>query len=129
MQAMVNTNTSGNEQAWRQRMEDLAMQQTDYAKKQYQMTVILFVTKMIVFAVILAAVLLCAPKVMEITRQVSSALENVDGIAQNWEKMASSMEGFSQMGEQSQGLDVETLNKAIGDLQKIVEPLARLFGK
>ena len=50
-------------------------------------------------------------------------LEHVDSLAQTSE------EGMAEALEKISALDIESLNEAIRDLQAVVEPMARLFGR
>ena len=48
---------------------------------------------------------------------------NVDAL------VATGQEGLEQTMEKLNSIDLDTLNKAIGDLAKVVEPLARLISR
>ena len=54
---------------------------------------------------------------------LSGMLEHVDSLAQTSE------EGMAEALEKISALDIESLNEAIRDLQAVVEPMARLFGR
>ena len=78
----------------------------------------------LVFVILSNALLL--PKAFE----ALNALESVD-----WEGMAASIEEVAETGQESmvsamemlETIDLETLNRAIADLQAIIEPLASWF--
>lgn len=54
---------------------------------------------------------------------LGSIVEEVNGLVQ------SSQESLEQTMEKFNSIDFDTLNKAINDLSKVVEPLAKLFGR
>ena len=54
---------------------------------------------------------------------LGSIVEEVNGLVQ------SSQVGLEQTMEKFNSIDFDTLNKAINDLSKVVEPLAKLFGR
>ena len=54
---------------------------------------------------------------------LQSMVSNVDAL------VATGQEGLEQTMEKLNSIDLDTLNKAIGDLAKVVEPLARLISR
>lgn len=54
---------------------------------------------------------------------LGSIVEEVNGLVQ------SSQVGLEQTMEKFNSIDFDTLNKAINDLSRVVEPLAKLFGR
>lgn len=74
--------------------------------------------------VVMVMILRLLPQIRE-TLDILSALDlerMVSGVNRLMESASTAMEGV-------EGLDFETLNKAIQDLAKVIEPLARLFGR
>ena len=88
-------------------------------------------------------------QISDITMQAESVLTNLETVTQELaaadleglvtdvnvlvkdvdDMVSSSQEGVEDALEKMNAIDINTLNKAISDLSKIVEPLARLFGK
>lgn len=64
--------------------------------------------------------------------QVSEELNRLDleGMVTNVDALVSSgQESLKQTMEKLDTIDLETLNQAVSDLARIIEPLARLFGR
>ncbi len=78
-------------------------------------------------------------EITSLTKELSTILENTQLtellnnanalIVESGDALKEALEGVDEaLGTVSQ-IDIESLNKAISDLQKVVEPLARLFGR
>ena len=65
----------------------------------------------------------------ELTRvDLGSMVENVDGLVQNVDKLVTtSQDGVEQTMKKINAIDFDTLNKAIDDLSKVIEPIANFF--
>ncbi len=94
--------------------------------------------------VVLACAAVFGPKLFVAFREVNSAMSELETVLGNLEEvsqelpgmldnmngfMENSQEDMSAAIEKISGLDIETLNKAIGNLHTVVEPLAKLFGR
>ena len=59
---------------------------------------------------------------------VDGLVKNVDGLIQDVGKLVhTSQDGVEQTMEKIDAIDFETLNKAIEDLSKVIEPIAKFF--
>ena len=59
---------------------------------------------------------------------LSSMVENVDGLVQDVDKLVvTSQDGVEQTLDKINAIDFDTLNKAINDLSKVIEPIAKFF--
>lgn len=65
----------------------------------------------------------------ELTKvDLGSMVENVDGLVQNVDDLVTtSQTGVEQTMDKINAIDFETLNKAIDDLSKVIEPIANFF--
>jgi len=94
------------------------------------------------FLAVLVAVLLYVPRVDGIITQMEHTLTNLEQVSEelnalDLEGMVSNVDALVTTGQESlkqtmeklDTIDIETLNRAITDLAKVVEPLARLFGR
>ena len=65
----------------------------------------------------------------ELTRvDLGNMVENVDGLVQNVDKLVTtSQEGVEQTMKKIDAIDFDTLNKAIDDLSRVIEPIANFF--
>lgn len=73
-----------------------------------------------------------AEEVLGNLASVTAELEEADlpGLISNLDGLITeSGDGIREAMESLNEVDIDTLNEAIGDLQAIVEPLARLFGR
>lgn len=63
--------------------------------------------------------------------RASAALEAVQKLGDvDWAQLTQSVqEGFTQVSQTLDSLDMESLNQAIQDLQSVVAPLAKLFAR
>ncbi|MDO4491334.1 MAG: hypothetical protein Q4B85_09725 [Lachnospiraceae bacterium] len=102
-----------------------------------------------IFLVVLTAALILVPKADAALTDAESALEEIyegaeklnqtaeqlgeidfKGLVDDTQKMVNEgSEGISKAIGKIEEMDIEGLNKAIGDLGSVVEPLAKLFGK
>ncbi len=91
---------------------------------------------------ILVMVLILMPRVDGIIGQMEHTLTNLEqvseelnaldleGMVDNVDSLVTSgQESLRQTMEKLDTIDMETLNQAIEDLAKVIEPLARLFGR
>lgn len=114
----------------------------DYIKKQYRLTrlIAVMVTGIFLLAFLSAAVLV--PRAAAALEKADETLAKLDEVAEGLAEtdlpglikrtdglLTDSGEGLQEALEKVNAIDIETLNKAIGDLQAIVAPLARLFGR
>lgn len=61
---------------------------------------------------------------------ITELLNNVNAlIAESGDALTEALQGVDAALENINKIDIETLNKAITDLQKVIEPLAKLFGR
>ena len=59
---------------------------------------------------------------------LNSMVENVDGLVQDVDKLVTtSQDGVEQTIKKINAIDFDTLNKAINDLSKVIEPIAKFF--
>lgn len=59
---------------------------------------------------------------------LSSMVENVDGLVKNVDDLVTtSQSGVEQTMDKINAIDFETLNNAIEDLSKVIEPIAKFF--
>ena len=95
-----------------------------------------------VFLVVLVSAVQLVPKATDILVQAEQVLGNLANVTKELEQadlpglidnlnnlVEESGEGIQEAMETLGNVDIDTLNQAIGDLQAIVEPLARLFGR
>lgn len=62
--------------------------------------------------------------------QIIELLNNANTlIGESGDALREALEGVDSALDTVSAIDIETLNKAISDLQKVIEPLARLFGR
>lgn len=116
------------------RLEQSNHQQLEVLKKQLRMTrmTALFLAVMVAIILLLTAIL--APKaalVLGNLDQVSEQLAQTDWVSftQNLDELVrATQQSVTSASEKMESIDWEALNKAIQDLQRIVEPLAGLFG-
>ena len=93
-------------------------------------------------AVVLVAIMLYVPRLNGVISQMEHTLTNLEQITEelnalDLEGMVSNVDALVTTGQESlkqtmeklDTIDMETLNQAIKDLAKVIEPLARLFGR
>ena len=127
---------------WLKKIEAENAGQELYAKKQYTMSKISAAASVCVLVIVIFCAAVLLPRVLHTLDQmdvvmteletisgdiartdISGMLEHVDSLVQTSE------EGMVEAMEKISGLDIESLNEAIRDLQTVVEPMARLFGR
>ena len=127
---------------WMRKSESENAGQERYAKKQYTMSKISAGACVCVLLIVIFCAAVLLPQVLHTLEQMnavmteletvssdlaqadlSGMLEHVDSLAQTSE------EGMAEALEKISALDIESLNEAIRDLQAVVEPMARLFGR
>lgn len=106
---------------WRQRMEELARQQADYARKQYNWTRVSTVLKIVILAVVIAGVFLCVSKVTALAGQAQSVLTELQNALGNLESAAENLKNFSAQAGSSSGVDLSKLEEAINGLTRFFE--------
>lgn len=106
---------------WRQRMEELARQQADYARKQYNWTRVSTVLKIVILAVVIAGAFLCVSKVTAFAGQAQSVLTELQNALGNLESAAENLKNFSAQAGSSSGVDLSKLEEAINGLTRFFE--------
>ncbi len=117
-------------------LENAILQQTKFAKWQCMLTALAAVACVGVFLLVWSVM----PQVEQLSQQMEAVLSDLEvvsdqlaradleGMVQDVDKLAqTSQQGVEQAMDKLNGLDLETLNKAIADLADVVEPLARFF--
>ena len=127
---------------------DLTQKLLEVEKKQFSMLRIMMIANVVLAACIVLALLVMLPKMMSVATNADQALEEVNTLAGNAQKtlenidrtvedanttvnsagkiLEENAEGMEQALENINGIDFESLNQAIKDLQQSVEPLANL---
>ena len=127
---------------------DLTQKLLEVEKKQFSMLRIMMIANVVLAACIVLALLVVLPKMMSVATNADQALEEVNTLAGNAQKtlenidrtvedanttvnsagkiLEENAEGMEQALENINGIDFESLNQAIKDLQQSVEPLANL---
>lgn len=113
-----------------------------YIKKQYRLTRLIAVMVTGIFLIVLLSAVMLVPKAAATLDKADETLSKLDEVTEGLsqadlpglikhmdELLAESGEGLQEALEKVNSMDIETLNDAIGDLQAIVEPLARFFGR
>lgn len=127
---------------WMRKIEAENAGQELYARKQYVMSKISAGANLCVLAIVVFCVLILMPKVLHTFEQMNTVMEELEmvseelaeadiaGMLDNVDSLVRSGEaGMEEAVGKIARLDIESLNEAIRDLQAVVEPLARLFGK
>lgn len=117
-------------------------QYVKYMKKQCNLLRIIAAMVAGIFLVVLISAVQLVPKAADTIAQAEEVLGNLarvtedlsdadlPGLIDNLNGLVTeSGAGIQEAMETLGAVDIETLNEAIGDLQAIVEPLARLFGR
>lgn len=78
-------------------------------------------------------------EITSLTKELSTILENTQLtellnnantlIAESGDALTEALEGVDSALATVSAIDIETLNEAIADLKKVIEPLAKLFGR
>ena len=117
------------------------MEEKGYEKKQYHMAKISAIANAAVFVVVLLCAVILVPRLLNTMNQVDAIMtelevvtsELAEGLPPMMEDLStlvnSSEAGITDAIEKMNAIDIETLNEAIGDLQAVIEPLARFFGR
>ena len=127
---------------------DLTQKLLEVEKKQFSMLRIMMIANVVLAACIVLALLVMLQKMMSVATNADQALEEVNTLAGNAQKtlenidrtvedanttvnsagkiLEENAEGMEQALENINGIDFESLNQAIKDLQQSVEPLANL---
>lgn len=113
-----------------------------YIRKQYRMTKLLVLLSAGVFLVLLFSALVLVPRASHTLQQADEVLTDLAQVTEELEQadlpglvdhmdtlILESGEGVQEALEKVNSMDIDTLNDAIRDLQAIVEPLARFFGR
>ncbi len=106
---------------WRQRMEELARQQADYARKQYNWTRVSTILKIVILAVVIAGVILCVSRVTALAGQAQSVLTELQNALMNLESAAESLKNLASQAGSSSGVDLSKLEEAIEGLTRFFE--------
>lgn len=114
----------------------------NYMKKQYRLTKLIAAMVAGIFVITAFSAAILVPKasntleqaehvlgdLAEVTRGLKEA--DLPGLVADMDGLVSeSGKGIQEALEKLNAVDIERLNEAIGDLQAIVEPLARFFGR
>ena len=146
--AAQNTGAGGTADTSERQMAGFARKLMDVEKKQYSMLQIMMIANVVLAACIVLAMLVMLPKMVSVAASADKALEEVNILAGNAQKtlenidktvedanttvnsagkiLEENAEGMEQALENINGIDFESLNQAIKDLQQSVEPLANL---
>ena len=111
-------------------------------EKQNKMTKIIAVLMGIICAVVVISAITIVPRVNRTLREAQQAIEAMNEIADSLdveelgglitdthEFVNTSNEELADAMERVESIDIDTLNRAIQDLEAIVEPIARMMGK
>ncbi len=114
----------------------------NYIKKQYRLTKLIAVMVTGIFLVVFLGAVCLVPKAAATLERADETLTKLDEITEGLagadlpglvkhmdELLVESGEGLEEALVKVNSMDIEKLNEAIGDLQAIVEPLARFFGR
>ena len=115
-------------------------QYINYMKKQCNALRVIAVLVAGIFLVVLISAVQLVPRATDTLAQAEEVLGNLAQVTEELEKanlpglienldtlVGESGEGIQDAMEKLGTVDIDTLNEAIGDLQAIVEPLAKLF--
>jgi len=117
------------------------MEEKNYEKKQYRMAKISAAANVGMLIVVILCAVVLVPRFLHTMNQVDEVMVDlevvVSELAQTLPTMMeelsvlvnSSEIGIAQAIEKMNAIDIETLNNAISDLQTVIEPLARFFGR
>jgi len=113
-----------------------------HMKKQSSLLGLIAVFTAGIFLVILVSALYLVPRATKTFAQAEEVLGNLAQVTEELEAadlpglidglddlVMESKDGIQEAMDTLGDVDIDTLNEAIGDLQAIVEPLARLFGR
>lgn len=116
---------------WCRRMEELAEQQVQYAKKQYFWTCVSGILRMAVLAAVIIAILVCVPRVTAIAEKTEAVLSEVQGMIGSLENVAKRLEAFSSQKDtvSTSGVDLSKLNEILSKLHEAIESMPKIFGK
>lgn len=111
--------------------------QRNYLKKQLFYTRIFAVSMFLVALVVIGSVLILLPKVNETISyanetmiNMNQTMEELTVVFQSVNELVTSNEAsVGQAIEKLNAVDIESLNSAIGDLNAVVEPMAKFFDK
>lgn len=122
--------------------------QEKYAKKQYRMSQLSAFASILSLLIVIGCAVIFVPKALhtfeqadqimtdlesatsELSEALPEMITDVNGLVSDVDGLVISAEGgITESMEKISSLDIDSLNEAIGDLQAIVEPLARMFGR
>lgn len=122
--------------------------QEKYAKKQYTMAKLSAFASLISLLLLLICAYVFIPKALHTFEQADNVLTNLEEVSTELSDtlpemiteveslvtdvdhlVATAEEGITESMNTISALDIQALNKAIADLQAIVAPLARMFGR
>lgn len=109
------------EMQWRQRMEELAAKQADYAKKQFIMTCVSAAAKILILAAVIVGVGLCVSKVSALAGQAQSVMTELQNALGDLESAAESLKTLTSQPQASGGVDLSKLEEAIDGLTKLFQ--------
>ena len=137
-------------------VRDNERREMEYAKKQSRSALIISGVCLVLVIIAIGVVLSVIPKVVSLIDNVNSIVANaevtladasvvldnlntvteelakqdIDGLFKNVDALVTdSQKSINEAMEKVNQMDIETLNSAIADLQAVVEPMARLFGR
>jgi len=118
------------------RLDESNRKQATYAKWQCIFSVVAALCCIALFVVVYTLM----PQVRELTAQTETVLENLEIVTEQLADMdlgdmiqnvdslvVTSQDSLEQMMAKMNTIDFESLNRAIGDLADVVEPLAKFF--
>ena len=111
-----------------------------YVKRQYYFSMITAICAVCMLLIVGIAAAVVVPSLTGTLAEISTAMHNLNQVTDNLNDMmqslntitdglAPSLEGLQQVTEGLEAVDFQKLNQAISDLQAVVAPLAKLFGR
>ena len=111
-----------------------------YVKRQYYFSMITAICSICMLLIVGIAVAVVLPGLTGTLTEVTTAMHNLNEMTDNLNEMirsldgvttglAPSLEGLQEVAEGLESVDFQKLNQAISDLQAVVAPLAKLFGR
>lgn len=111
-----------------------------YVKRQYYFSMATAICSIGILVVAAIAAVTVVPALTGTLNEVRTAMHNLNTMTENLNEMmqtlssvtdelAPSLEGLREVTEGIESVDFARLNQAISDLQSVVSPLAKLFGR
>ena len=117
------------------------MEEKNYEKKQYQMAKISAAANAAMLLVVILCAVILIPRFLNTMNQVDVVMADLEIVSseladtlpemmEDLDALVNSSEaGITEAIEKMNAIDFEALNQAIQDLQTVIEPLARFFGR